>query len=89
MKQQTFFTRGGIALAAAVLALGALSAPQARAAYPDRPLRIVVPFTPGGGTDSPIALPAGIDLPPSMAETLLPSDVIGLARIVPRVQIAA
>ena len=51
MKQQNFFTRGGIALAAAVLALGALAAPQARAAYPDRPLRIVVPFTPGGGTD--------------------------------------
>ncbi len=39
---------------------------------------------PGGGTDSPIALPAGIDLPPAMAETLLPSDVIGLARIMPR-----
>ncbi|MDH0090825.1 tripartite tricarboxylate transporter substrate binding protein [Achromobacter mucicolens] len=51
MKQQNFFTRGGIAMAAAVLALGALAAPQARAAYPDRPLRIVVPFTPGGGTD--------------------------------------
>lgn len=39
---------------------------------------------PGGGTDSPIAVPAGIDLPPAMVETLLPSDVIGLARIMPR-----
>lgn len=51
MKQRNVFTRGGIAIAAAVLAMGALAAPQARAAFPDRPLRIVVPFTPGGGTD--------------------------------------
>lgn len=44
----------------------------------------VTGLQPGGGTDRPIALPAGIDLPPAMAETLLPSDVIGLARIMPR-----
>ena len=39
---------------------------------------------PGGGSSSPIALPPDIALPPQMAETLLPSDVIGLARIMPR-----
>ena len=39
---------------------------------------------PGGGSDAPIALPPSIDLPPKMAETLLPTDVIGLARVMPR-----
>lgn len=33
---------------------------------------------PGGGSDAPIALP------PKMADTLLPTDVVGLARVMPR-----
>ncbi len=51
MEQRNLLMRGATAVAAAMLAIGALAAPQARAAFPDRPLRIVVPFTPGGGTD--------------------------------------
>lgn len=43
---------------------------------------------PGGGTESPIALPPQIEMPPDMAETLLPSDVVGLARIMPRGDVA-
>jgi HlyD family secretion protein len=39
---------------------------------------------PGAGSRSPIALPPDIELPPNMAETLLPSDVVGLARVMPR-----
>jgi HlyD family secretion protein len=39
---------------------------------------------PGAGSTSPIALPPDIELPPKMAETLLPTDVIGLARVMPR-----
>ena len=39
---------------------------------------------PGGGSSAPIALPPKITLPPKMAETMLPTDVIGLARILPR-----
>ncbi len=39
---------------------------------------------PGGGSDTPIALPPDIELPPKMAETMLPTDVVGLARIMPR-----
>lgn len=39
---------------------------------------------PGGGSDAPIALPPEIDLPPKMADTLLPTDVVGLARVMPR-----
>jgi HlyD family secretion protein len=43
---------------------------------------------PGGGTKSPIALPPEIELPQEMAETLLPSDVVGLARLMPRGDVA-
>ncbi|MBI1493217.1 HlyD family efflux transporter periplasmic adaptor subunit [Halocynthiibacter styelae] len=39
---------------------------------------------PGGGATSPIALPPEIDLPQEMVETLLPEDVVGLARVLPR-----
>ncbi|WP_146038009.1 HlyD family efflux transporter periplasmic adaptor subunit [Tabrizicola aquatica] len=38
---------------------------------------------PGGGSDTPIALPPNVELPPRMAETMLPSDVVGLARLMP------
>ncbi|HLQ18552.1 MAG TPA: biotin/lipoyl-binding protein, partial [Tabrizicola sp.] len=44
----------------------------------------VTGLQPGGGTDAPIALPPDIDLPPKMAETMLPTDVVGLARIMPQ-----
>ena len=39
---------------------------------------------PGGGSDTPIALPPDIELPPKMAETMLSTDVVGLARVMPR-----
>jgi HlyD family secretion protein len=39
---------------------------------------------PGAGSASPIALPPNIELPEKMAETMLPSDVVGLARVMPR-----
>lgn len=43
---------------------------------------------PGGGADNPIALPPEIEMPEDMAETLLPSDVVGLARLMPRGDVA-
>lgn len=39
---------------------------------------------PGGGSRAPIALSPDIELPPRLAATLLPSDVVGLARVLPR-----
>lgn len=39
---------------------------------------------PGAGSNQPIAVPPDIDLPPRMAATLLPTDIVGLARVVPR-----
>ncbi len=38
---------------------------------------------PGAGSNAPIALPPNVELPPKMAETLRPSDVVGLARVMP------
>ncbi|MBS0125670.1 HlyD family efflux transporter periplasmic adaptor subunit [Thetidibacter halocola] len=43
---------------------------------------------PGGGAESPIALPPDIEVPQQLVETLLPSDVVGLARIMPRGDVA-
>lgn len=39
---------------------------------------------PGGGSSSPIALPPEIVLPKEMAETMQPTDVVGLARLMPQ-----
>lgn len=41
-------------------------------------------LVPGAGSSVPIALPPEIDLPPAVAETIVASDVIGLARLMPR-----
>lgn len=43
---------------------------------------------PGGGSGSPIALPPDIELPQDMVETMLPSDVVGLARVMPQGDVA-
>jgi len=39
---------------------------------------------PGGGTSAPIALPAEIEIPQDVIDTLQITDVIGLARLIPR-----
>lgn len=41
-------------------------------------------LTPGAGSSAPIALPPEIRLPPDVADTIVPSDVVGLARLVPQ-----
>lgn len=44
----------------------------------------VTGLQPGGGASTPIALPPNVELPPRLAETMLPSDVVGLGRLMPR-----
>jgi HlyD family secretion protein len=39
---------------------------------------------PGGGSAAPIALPPEVELPPEMVETMQVTDVVGLARLMPR-----
>ncbi|WP_313136543.1 HlyD family efflux transporter periplasmic adaptor subunit [Paracoccus jeotgali] len=41
-------------------------------------------LTPGAGSSAPIALPPEIRLPADVVETIVPSDVVGLARLMPR-----
>jgi HlyD family secretion protein len=43
---------------------------------------------PGAGSGAPFALPAGVALPQDVVATLQPTDVIGLARLLPRGDIA-
>lgn len=45
-------------------------------------------LVPGGGSSSPIALPPDMELPKEMAETMRPTDVLGLARLMPRGDVA-
>ncbi|MFN7305523.1 MAG: Bug family tripartite tricarboxylate transporter substrate binding protein [Alphaproteobacteria bacterium] len=51
-------TRTLLRCAAAILGFWAMGA-QAQTAYPDRPIRLVIPYAPGGGTDATIRVLAG------------------------------
>jgi tripartite-type tricarboxylate transporter receptor subunit TctC len=59
--------RGAFALACCALVLGA---PAAFAAYPDRPIKIIVPFAPGGANDL-IARIIGIPLGQALGQTVI------------------
>jgi tripartite-type tricarboxylate transporter receptor subunit TctC len=66
---------------AVALALAALTASPALAAFPDKPLRIIVPFAPGGGTDA-ITRSLGIGLSEALGQPVIVDNKPGAGTII-------
>lgn len=52
MTQRTFLAAATVLLSAALASPAAIAAEEKGSTYPDRPIRLIVPFPPGGGTDT-------------------------------------
>ena len=66
---------------AATLAFAALTAPPALAAFPDKPLRVIVPFAPGGGTDA-ITRSLGIGMAEALGQPVIVDNKPGAGTII-------
>jgi tripartite-type tricarboxylate transporter receptor subunit TctC len=66
---------------ALTLSLTALAPPVASAAFPDKPLRIVVPFAPGGGTDA-ITRTLGIGMSEALGQPVIVDNKPGAGTII-------
>jgi tripartite-type tricarboxylate transporter receptor subunit TctC len=65
-----------VAIVAVVLLLAALAAPVGMAAYPDRPVKLIVPWAAGGDTDN-IFRPFGPGLQKALGGTVVIANVTG------------
>ena len=72
--------RASLRLAAA-LALAALTASPALAAFPDKPLRVIVPFAPGGGTDA-ITRSLGVGMAEALGQPVIVDNKPGAGTII-------
>ncbi|MEF7612514.1 tripartite tricarboxylate transporter substrate binding protein [Aquincola sp. MAHUQ-54] len=65
----------------ALLALGLTAAAGASAAYPDKPIRLIVPFAPGGGTDL-IARTLGAEMGKELGQQIIVDNKPGAGTII-------
>jgi tripartite-type tricarboxylate transporter receptor subunit TctC len=66
---------------AATLTFASLTASPALAAFPDKPLRVIVPFAPGGGTDA-ITRSLGIGLSEALGQPVIVDNKPGAGTII-------
>ena len=77
--QQSF--RSFVARLVAALAATALAASSAIAAFPDKPVRLVVPFAPGGGTDA-IARTLAVGMGQALGQSVIVENKPGAGTII-------
>ena len=77
-----FSVLGQLSLLATLVAAAAAFVPMpAAAAYPDKPLRIIVPFAPGGGTDL-IARTIGVGMAKDLGQSVIVENKPGGGTII-------
>jgi tripartite-type tricarboxylate transporter receptor subunit TctC len=76
-----FSTPSILARLVAALAVTALAAGAAFAAFPERPVKLVVPFAPGGGTDA-IARALGVGMAQALGQSVIVENKPGAGTII-------